>query len=79
MTFQNALSIQQHILLQTRGQVHGLTVRLSGDRACIEGYAASYHLMQLAHSAALDILGSNPGTALEFNIRVRKGRSPAAS
>jgi hypothetical protein len=66
-----ALSLRQHILLQTHGHLHDLTVEVTGDRARVGGVAATYHLMQLAHSAALDVLGSNR-TALDFNIRVRK-------
>lgn len=77
MTLQCASSIRQHILLQTRGRIHDLDVRVSGRRACIEGYAASYSLMQLARSAALDVLGCNNGVDLDFNIRVRKARRPA--
>src|SRR5262249_12870863 len=71
MALQRALGIQQHILLQTRGRVYDLTVRVSGDRACIEGYTASYYLMQLAHHAALDVIDSSHRTSLEFKIRVR--------
>src|SRR5262245_25099527 len=74
---QYASSIRQHIWLQTRGRIHDLSVQLDGDRACIEGYAASYYLVQLAHSAVLDMLGSSHRT-VEFKIRVRKGNSPDA-
>jgi hypothetical protein len=72
---QSALSIRQHILLQTRGRLHDLNVTVSGDRAYVEGYAPSYQVMQVAHCAAIDFVGSSPVSELDFKIRVRKARS----
>lgn len=67
-----ASSIQQHITLQTGGRIHDLTVSVSGNRACVEGYVTSYNLVQLARSAALDIVGSGRPSDLDFKIRVCK-------
>ena len=62
--------IERQIVQRTWGRIHRLEVEVVADRIVIRGFAATYHVKQLALEAVLNALGSQGIGLIELEIDV---------
>lgn len=62
----------QRIQARTDGRIRQLQVECASERAVVSGIAPSYHVLQLALSASLDVLQALESWHLDLKIEIRR-------